>query len=254
MKMPVRVSAARGLSVIVVAALLSAMLHGSAVRLVPVGDTDRPQPRCTIKGTEGPDVLVGTRGDDVICGRGGDDKLVGHGGADELRGGRGDDELRGGPGDDLLRGESGRDAVTGGTGQDFLRGGRNADRMDARDRIGFHDLVRCGPGPGDEAFADPKDDVVAGCEEINQNDPPTAVTLTPSVVLEGAAVGTVVGSLSAADPDLNDEHTFALVAGAGSDDNGSFTVQGAWLRTAAVFDFESDKHAVGPGAGHRRRR
>ena len=131
--------------------------------------------------------------------------------------------------------------MTGGTGHDFLRGGRNADRMDARDRVGFHDLVRCGPGPGDEAFADPKDDVVAGCEEINQNDPPTAVTLTPSVVLEGAAAGTVVGSLTAVDPDLNDQHTFVLVGGAGSDDNGSFTVQGAWLRTAAVFDFESDK-------------
>ena len=241
-KMARWVTAPRGLTaVILFAALLTAMLLGSAVRVAPVAETTGPQPRCTIKGTGGPDLLVGTGGDDVICGRGGDDRLVGRGGDDELRGGRGDDELLGGPGDDLMRGESGRDAVTGGTGRDFLRGGRNADMMDARDQVGFHDRVRCGRGPGDEAFADPKDDVVAGCEEINQNDPPTGITLIPSVVLEGAAAGTVVGSLAAVDPDLNDQHNFGLVGGPGSEDNGSFSVQGVSLRTTAVFDFESDK-------------
>jgi hypothetical protein len=194
---------------------------------------------CTIVGTAGPDVLVGTSADDVICGRGGDDRLVGRGGADELRGGGGDDEILGGPGADLLRGQAGQDSLTGGRGDDYLRGGRNDDRLDGRDATGFHDLVRCGPGEGDEAFADPLDDVVSGCEVVNQNDPPTGIELAPSTVAENSAVGTLVGKLSATDPDQNDKHTFTLVAGPGSADNSSFTIKGRKLRTAAALDFET---------------
>ena len=146
----------------------------------------------------------------------------------------------GGPGADLLRGEAGKDDLTGGRGDDLLRGGRNDDRLDGRDASGFHDMVRCGPGAGDEAFADPLDDVVSGCEVINQNDPPTDIDLAPSTVAENSPAGTLVGKLAAIDPDQNDKHKFALVAGPGSGDNGSFTVKGRRLRTSASFDFETD--------------
>lgn len=62
---------------------------------------------CTIRGTNGNDVLVGTADDDVICGLGGDDRLIGLEGNDVLLGGPGNDSLLGGPGNDTLDGGSG---------------------------------------------------------------------------------------------------------------------------------------------------
>ena len=69
-------------------------------------------PPCTIRGTQGSDVLTGGSGPDVICGRGGNDVLRGLGGDDTLLGGDGDDVLEGGPGNDSLLGEAGVDTVS----------------------------------------------------------------------------------------------------------------------------------------------
>jgi hypothetical protein len=82
--------------------------------------------RCTIVGTNGPDLLVGTRRRDVICGLGGADQLVGLGG---------DDILVGGPGADYLRPGGGRDRVLGGAGNDLVLS-----------RDGSTDVVIGGPG------------------------------------------------------------------------------------------------------------
>jgi hypothetical protein len=81
------------------------------------------QPRCTIVGTPGSDVLHGTPGADVICGRGGNDTLIGGGGDDVLVGGAGEDTLEGGPGNDMLLGGAGADTLKGGSGRNLLRGG-----------------------------------------------------------------------------------------------------------------------------------
>ncbi len=70
------------------------------------------------------------------------------------------------------------------------------------------------------------------------NDPPTDLTLAPAAVAENLPVGTVVGKLSASDPDLEDGHAYTLVAGTGSGDNGLFLVSGSQLKTNAVFDYE----------------
>ncbi len=56
---------------------------------------------------------------------------------------------------------------------------------------------------------------------------------------ENQASGTTVGTLSATDPEAADTHTFTLVAGTGSTDNGSFAIVGTGLRTNAVFNFEA---------------
>ena len=72
------------------------------------------------------------------------------------------------------------------------------------------------------------------------NDPITAVTLDGNSVAENLPAGTVVGSLSAADVDAGDEHTFALVSGTGSADNGRFLIDGDQLRTADTFDAETE--------------
>ena len=73
----------------------------------------------------------------------------------------------------------------------------------------------------------------------NVNEPPTDITLAPSTVTEGLPINTVVGALSAIDPDAGSTHTFTLVAGTGSTDNGSFNIAGIQLRTSAIFDFET---------------
>jgi WD40 repeat protein len=93
------------------------------------------QPRCTVEGTAGHDVLTGTDGDDVICGLGGDDTLFGLGGADVVYGGSGDDYLAGGPGDDLLYGGFNADRLFGRGGADFVSAGPGSD-------------VRCNGGSG----------------------------------------------------------------------------------------------------------
>jgi VCBS repeat-containing protein len=70
------------------------------------------------------------------------------------------------------------------------------------------------------------------------NDPPTDIALSKSDVDENQPINTVVGTFSTTDPDVGDTHTYTLVAGAGSTDNGSFNISGNQLRTSAVFNFE----------------
>ncbi|WP_168219081.1 cadherin domain-containing protein [Limnoglobus roseus] len=70
------------------------------------------------------------------------------------------------------------------------------------------------------------------------NRPPTDVTLSATSIPENRPAGTVVGTLAGVDPDANEAFTYALVAGDGSTDNGSFTIDGNQLKTAAAFDFE----------------
>lgn len=67
------------------------------------------QPRCTVKGTRGRDVLKGTGANDLICGLGGDDVIYGRGGNDSVFGHGGADRLYGGPGRDIVVGNAGRD-------------------------------------------------------------------------------------------------------------------------------------------------
>lgn len=74
------------------------------------------------------------------------------------------------------------------------------------------------------------------------NQAPTDIALAGSVVAENQPIGTSVGTLSATDPDAGDTHTFTLVAGAGSTDNGSFQIVGNALRTNTVLDFEAQSN------------
>jgi hypothetical protein len=68
------------------------------------------------------------------------------------------------------------------------------------------------------------------------NNPPTAMTLSNATVAGNQPPGTLVGALSATDPDRGDRLTFALVAGAGSDDNPAFAIAGTALRTATALN------------------
>ena len=71
------------------------------------------------------------------------------------------------------------------------------------------------------------------------NEPPTAISLSQTTVSEDRPVGTLVGALSATDPDLTDQLLFSLVPGPGSTDNALFTINGSDLRTNAVLSAAS---------------
>lgn len=98
-----------------------------------------PAGRCSITGSEGPDVLRGTAGADVFCGLEGNDVIRARGGDDTVFAGEGADRVFGAGGRDSIRGGRGRDFLNGGPGRDTCRGGLGRDR-----------IVRCestSPGP-----------------------------------------------------------------------------------------------------------
>ncbi len=213
----------------------------------------------------GPDELSGGAGRDIVLygqrgqsvrvsiGAGANDGLAGegddvHADVEAVQGGRGNDVLIGSRGANTLIGGGGRDRIRGMGGNDFLSGGASNDRIDARDGAGFVDRVMCGDGQ-DTALVDPGDIVDPDCESVVGGTPatpppvgnraPTGIALSSASVAENRPVGTTVGTLSAGDPDPGDTHSFALVPGQGSDDNGSFQIVGSALRTNAVFNYDA---------------
>jgi Ca2+-binding RTX toxin-like protein len=65
--------------------------------------------------------------------------------------------------------------------------------------------------------------------------PPTEISLSNAVVAEGSASGTLVGSLSALDPDADESFVYSLLDNPG----GFFAIDGDRLVTAALLDYES---------------
>ena len=111
---------------------LSCLLVALCVTVVlapGVADASLSLPRCTITGTNGPDVLHGTVGNDVICGLGGNDVIYGGGGNDFIYGGAGNDVIYGGAGNDVIFGGAGNDVIYGGAGNDVIYGGAGNDRI-----------------------------------------------------------------------------------------------------------------------------
>ncbi len=73
----------------------------------------------------------------------------------------------------------------------------------------------------------------------NVNEAPTHMSLSGGTVSENQSVGSTVGSFSTSDPDVGNTFSYSFVSGAGDSDNTSFAIDGNVLRTAAVFDFET---------------
>lgn len=73
---------------------------------------------------------------------------------------------------------------------------------------------------------------------INENEAPINVKVTPPSVYESQPAGTLVGLLSAIDPDFSNFYLFELVSGLGATDNASFSITENQLKTAAVFDYD----------------
>jgi gliding motility-associated-like protein len=74
---------------------------------------------------------------------------------------------------------------------------------------------------------------------LDVNDAPTNLALSATTINENNAIGAIIGALSSTDVDAGDTFTYTLVSGTGSTDNASFTIDGANLKAAAAFDFET---------------
>ena len=72
----------------------------------------------------------------------------------------------------------------------------------------------------------------------NVNEPPIGVTLDNTTIAENSPADTVVGTLTAIDPDEGDTHTFTLTDPAQHPDNTHFTIDGDQLKTAANLSYE----------------
>ncbi|MBI5935697.1 MAG: InlB B-repeat-containing protein [Chloroflexi bacterium] len=71
------------------------------------------------------------------------------------------------------------------------------------------------------------------------NNPPTNISLSKTSVDENLPSGTVVGTLTATDPDVTDTHTFSLACATPGANDASFQIVGNSLKTAAAFDYET---------------
>ena len=71
------------------------------------------------------------------------------------------------------------------------------------------------------------------------NQAPTDISLTNNLMPENQPPGSAFANVSAADPNGGDTHSFTLVSGAGSTDNGLFQIVGNTLATNAVLNFEA---------------
>lgn len=74
---------------------------------------------------------------------------------------------------------------------------------------------------------------------IDENTAPSSNTLSSSTIDENNSLFDAVGSFMTTDADSGDTHTYALVAGGGSGDNGSFRISGNELQANTEFDFET---------------
>jgi Ca2+-binding RTX toxin-like protein len=80
-------------------------------------------PKFTIDGGNGNDMIMGSSGNDTIMGGKGNDTILGGDGNDTIHGGKGQDTILGGAGNDKVYGDQGRDFVDGGEGKDWVQGG-----------------------------------------------------------------------------------------------------------------------------------
>jgi len=72
---------------------------------------------------------------------------------------------------------------------------------------------------------------------IDGNDAPTALNLSSPFISDHQQAGSFMGEFSTIDPDINDSHTYSLVAGVGSTDNSQFYIQNDTLYNVSVLDY-----------------
>jgi YD repeat-containing protein len=74
----------------------------------------------------------------------------------------------------------------------------------------------------------------------NVNEAPTDIALSATSIAENTPIGTVIGTLSATDPDQNDTQQYSLVTGTGDTDNAAFEIVGNQLQLQTTPNFATN--------------
>jgi Ca2+-binding RTX toxin-like protein len=230
-----------------------------------------------LEGGAGRDWLFGGRGNDHLSGGDGNDRLFGGSGDDRLEGGHGNDVVQGGRGNDLFQYHAGdgNDYFHGACGTDVIQLDSVADgwTLDLRhgqilsDESGTIQLSNGAVGKimladgsviqfvgverietihSDQAptSSDPAPTVVDPVPEI-VNHAPTIDQIAADTVTEHAPDGTVVGAVTASDPDAGDTLSFALLDDAGGRfaiDHGSGVIS---VADGSLLDYQTaDHHSI----------
>mgnify|MGYP006072755457 CR=1 FL=1 len=75
---------------------------------------------------------------------------------------------------------------------------------------------------------------------IRNNSQPSLLSISSDTLLENQVTGVTVGTFSTTDPDVGQTHTYSLVSGIGSANNGLFSISGADLIANFTADFENN--------------
>ncbi|KPA18056.1 Cadherin domain protein, partial [Candidatus Magnetomorum sp. HK-1] len=75
--------------------------------------------------------------------------------------------------------------------------------------------------------------------QIEFNEASTDITLSSTSIAENQPISSTIGTFSTTDPDSGEPFTYTLVSGTGSTDNASFSIYSSTLKTASVFNYES---------------
>src|SRR5262245_48110726 len=164
--------------------------------------------------------------------------------ADVINGNGGNDSLNGGDGADIITGGTGNDSINGGAGTDTAVFSGSWLNYTINTVTGTITDARAGSPDGTDTFTSIENFQFAnGTFTLAQiaNDAPTDIILSNDSVLENAANGTVVGSLTTTDPDapLGDTATYTLLDNAG----GRFALSGTDIVVA-------DTNLIDTGASH----
>ena len=234
--------------------------------------------RDRLHGDRGNDHLSGGGGDDELWGGHGNDVLAGGAGNDHAYGGQGDDlyVYRAGDGNDFFHGEAGKadtirlDSVAPGWTL-HLPTARSSptpatsciSRRARRASSGSPMAASCGstassgsrwpragrtqggPAPGGPTPPDPAPSEPAPSPPAPANHAPGVGELSANAVFENAANGTVVGVVSATDPDAGDKLSYALLDDAGGRFSIDPTTGAIAVANGGLLDYESaDQHSV----------
>jgi Ca2+-binding RTX toxin-like protein len=183
-------------------------------------------------GDENDNFFIGSNivdGSDYFFGAGGNDTMIGNAGDDIFEGGAGDDEIDGWYGDNNTAIYSGNRAdytLEPATGEWWTITDNRDGSPDGTDTIRRIQFLE---------FADGR---VSFADATASNEAPTDISLDSAEIAEFADNDTVVGTLTASDPDTGEAFTYELTDDAG----GRFAIDGDTIVVAdsAALDFESD--------------
>jgi hypothetical protein len=132
---------------------------------------------------------------------------------------------------------AGANGSISGTSPQTVNHGADGSQVTAVPDTGYH-FVSWGDGVLTASRTDTNvtDDINVSANFALSNQPPTDISISVTSLNENLPIGATVGTLSTFDSDAGDAFVYSFCGGA---DDASFSIAGASLQTAAVFDYET---------------